>query len=102
MYGSFNCITFDHAVVHPIPLVRAGVFCLDSCEVESQPLQEFQCSIWGPTCDSIDCIGRDMQMPEMFIGDWVLFRNMGAYTVAAASAFNGFQKSPIVYTSTRQ
>ncbi len=31
-----------------------------------------------------------MELPELDIGDWLLFPQMGAYTVAAASSFNGF------------
>jgi ornithine decarboxylase len=96
MYGSFNCITFDHAEVTPKPLVRSGVFC--SGEIENT---HYPCSIWGPTCDSIDCIGRTMSLPEMFVGDFLMFENMGAYTMAAASLFNGFKKSSIVYTRTK-
>lgn len=33
----------------------------------------------------------------MHVGDWMLFENMGAYTVAAASTFNGFQRPTIHY-----
>ena len=33
----------------------------------------------------------------MHVGDWMLFENMGAYTVAAASTFNGFQRPTIYY-----
>ncbi|KAJ3339004.1 hypothetical protein HDU91_001083, partial [Kappamyces sp. JEL0680] len=100
MYGSFNCITFDHAVVEALPLYRNGHFCLD------QPLDlpSFACSIWGPTCDSIDMIGKDLALPEMKIGDWLCFKRMGAYTCSAASGasfggekgFNGFDKTRIL------
>uniref|UniRef100_A0A8C5KXL4 Ornithine decarboxylase n=1 Tax=Jaculus jaculus TaxID=51337 RepID=A0A8C5KXL4_JACJA len=34
---------------------------------------------------------------SMHVGDWMLFENMGAYTVAAASTFNGFQRPTIYY-----
>jgi ornithine decarboxylase len=98
MYGSFNCITFDHATVKPEPLMRSGQFCYRNGFRGPQ----FLCSIWGPTCDSIDLIGKDITMPEMKIGDWIVFHNMGAYTIAAASCFNGFQKSAIIYTNTNQ
>ena len=32
-------------------------------------------------------------------GDWLVFKNMGAYTVCAASQFNGFEVSNVIYTS---
>jgi ornithine decarboxylase len=94
MYGSFNCITFDHALCEAKPLLRDRVFGQDI----QADLSLYHCSIWGPTCDSIDCITRAAFLPEMNIGDWLYFENMGAYTMAAASTFNGFKKSDITYT----
>jgi ornithine decarboxylase len=32
------------------------------------------------------------------VGDWLGFENMGAYTVCAASQFNGFEVSKVIYT----
>jgi ornithine decarboxylase len=96
MYGSFNCITFDHAICPAHPLLRGGEFTYE----KELNLPTFPCSIWGPTCDSIDMIAKDVQLPEMRIGDWLVFNQMGAYTMAAASCFNGFQKSSIIYTDT--
>lgn len=49
-----------------------------------------ECSIWGPTCDALDQVLESCLMPEMDIGDWVIFQNMGAYTLPVASPFNGF------------
>ncbi|KAH6572252.1 hypothetical protein BASA50_006235 [Batrachochytrium salamandrivorans] len=98
MYGSFNCLTFDHAVVKAVPLVRQGEYLYDTVDAGSS-LPQFACSIWGPTCDSIDCIGRDCLLPAMKVGEWLSFASMGAYTMAAASAFNGFKKSVIIYTN---
>jgi ornithine decarboxylase len=81
MYGSFNCITFDH--VNPVArvLVKNGEYFYKSQPSE----QEYSCSIWGPTCDSIDCITRNGLLPDLNVGDWMYFDNMGAYTMAAAS-----------------
>lgn len=107
MYGSFNCITFDHAVVKAQPLVRGGKFLYTSTSSQdaakaTSDTSLFPCSIWGPTCDSIDCIGRDCVLPQMNVGDWLYFANMGAYTVAAASPFNGFKLVRSIYTDTAQ
>eukprot|EP00871_Galdieria_phlegrea_P003930 jgi/Galph1/4538/GphlegSOOS_G3130.1 len=54
-------------------------------------------TIFGPTCDSIDCIIRDHPMPELEIGDWIYFEDMGAYTISLASSFNGFSKPSCKY-----
>lgn len=54
-------------------------------------------TIFGPTCDSIDVICRSVLLPKLHVGDYLYFTNMGAYTMAAASSFNGFTPSEIFY-----
>lgn len=44
----------------------------------------------GPSCDSFDTIQKDVQLPEMNIGDKLYFLFTGAYTVEYGSRFNGF------------
>ena len=46
-------------------------------------------SVWGPTCDGIDCVRRVVRLPAMEVGDWLAWGEMGAYTMCAASTFNG-------------
>jgi len=84
VYGSFNNIHNDYA--HPQGFL-----------VRDNPRQPTPCTLFGPTCDSIDVIARDIQLPEMKIGDWLYFPTMGAYTMAASSSFNGFAPPPIYY-----
>ena len=36
-------------------------------------------------------------MPMLDVGDWVYFQNMGAYTLAAGSTFNGMPRPNVVY-----
>ena len=79
VYGSFNCVVFDHAVVVPRPLFappagRRG---------------RVATKLFGPTCDSIDVVMGCAELPELAVGDWLWFRDMGAYTRCAASRFNG-------------
>ncbi|CAH0548011.1 unnamed protein product [Brassicogethes aeneus] len=52
--------------------------------------------IWGPTCDSSDKICENVNMPRMNIGDWIVFENVGAYTLTLATNFNGIP-TPKVY-----
>lgn len=85
VYGSFNCILFDHQTVVANTLKSTE----DDMTYES--------SIWGPTCDGIDCILQSVQLPMHDIGEWLYFCDMGAYTVAAASSFNGMQGPAKVY-----
>lgn len=82
VYQSFNCIFFDH--VHPTALVH---------DLRGR-VEMYKCTIFGPTCDSMDCIAKDIYLPELEVGEWLYFRNMGAYTTAAASPFNGFKSHP--------
>lgn len=102
MYGSFNCILFDHVTPVPRVLTRKGAYYFNASSALAQGESDFACSIWGPTCDSMDCITRKEMLPELDVGDWLYFENMGAYTCAAASAFNGFKKSDIIYTNTEE
>ncbi|CAG8627553.1 279_t:CDS:2 [Ambispora leptoticha] len=96
MYGAFNCILFDHQIVHPKVLMKGGVFHFGIDLDEPK----YKCSIWGPTCDSIDCVTKNGTLPELSPGDWLYFQEMGAYTICAASQFNGFRKSNVIYTTT--
>ncbi|KAF8977794.1 hypothetical protein BGZ46_007126 [Entomortierella lignicola] len=98
MYGSFNCIMFDHQLCEPRVLLRDGEFAYQQELMDRRSLA----SVWGPTCDSIDCITSKANLPLMESGDWLYFENMGAYTITAASQFNGFKKSEILYTTTEQ
>lgn len=85
VYGSFNCILYDHADIE--------VECMKDIEQE----KTFPSSLWGPTCDGLDCILPKTQMPRLDVGDWVYFRNMGAYTLAAGSTFNGIPRAKVYH-----
>jgi ornithine decarboxylase len=83
VYGSFNCIMYDHA--HPEPRV-----------ISDSP-DRFTSSIWGPTCDGLDCVVPECKLPELEVGQWMYFADMGAYTIAAGSTFNGMPRPHIFY-----
>jgi len=77
IYGSFNCVYFDHAKPVILPFnERDGKL--------------HKSRLFGPTCDSIDLIADSIMLPELAIGERVYIENFGAYTISAASAFNGF------------
>jgi len=77
VYGSFNCVLYDHYVPEP------------SLFEKNSTGEKYLCSIWGPTCDGLDCITTSAQLPKLKIGDWIMWKNMGAYTVSGAVQFNG-------------
>lgn len=78
VYGSFNCIYFDHKQPVVLPFN------------ERNEKKMYKSRIFGPTCDSIDLISNEIMLPELAIGEWVYVENFGAYTTAASSSFNGF------------
>jgi ornithine decarboxylase len=83
LYGSFSGQLYDHAR-YPI-----------------EPLREadgprFHSVLAGPTCDSIDVIAEDIELPELQAGDILVGRQMGAYTVASATDFNFFPRARIL------
>jgi ornithine decarboxylase len=112
VYGNFSSIIFDHQ--HPIPRVlqtqskkdgyrysSSRVDVLDSgytsAEDEAHGREHalarkaITYSIWGPTCDGIDCIAQQWQSKDTVdVGDWLYFEDMGAYTKCSATRFNGF------------
>lgn len=89
-YGSFNCIEKDH--VQPrLEWHRVH----ESTGAQQQKLTE--ATVWGPTCDSLDCVQRNVLLPDLEVGDLLVAQNMGAYTTSAGVAFNGFPKPEMVY-----
>lgn len=77
VYASFNCILYDHQL--PKPKL-----------IGQQSGKQYDSTIWGPTCDALDQLIETIRLPELQIDDWVVFENMGAYTIPVASPFNGF------------
>jgi ornithine decarboxylase len=52
---------------------------------------------YGPTCDSVDKLPLELELPhDVEEGDWIVFREIGAYSIACASSFNGFKSRPRV------
>jgi ornithine decarboxylase len=89
LYGSFNCVLYDHASVMPE---------ICSSKTRDAPLgPDRHCCIFGPTCDGFDVVMKEHAMPELQEGDWLLWRDMGAYTSAAGSKFNGFSQAKVWY-----
>ena len=89
IYGTFNAIIFDHKVfiVHYLRMK----------EKKEDQGEQFKSVIFGPTCDSIDCIAHTIDLPLLDIGDVLWFPDVGSYTNACASNFNGFQTKNYVF-----
>lgn len=91
VYGSFNCLIYDHAVV-PVPtIMRQGRPLLLE---EGEPT--YTCTLFGPTCDGFDLLSDSIHLPLLKVGDQLIFKDMGAYTSAASSTFNGFSQAEVL------
>ncbi|TVY59537.1 Ornithine decarboxylase [Lachnellula suecica] len=88
VYGNFMNAVFEKPSYQPIAVVKA----YDTYPQIGQG--EFVYSLWGPTCDSSDCISKSVVFDrDVQVGDWLVFENMGAYTDACQTKFNGFGES---------
>lgn len=65
-------------------------FAISQIDPRTDALVRF--TVGGPTCDSIDTISKASDLPEdVKVGDRVLIENVGGYSYAFASKFNGFE-----------
>jgi ornithine decarboxylase len=81
LYGSYSGQIYDHAT-YPIEALAGG-------PTHSSVLA-------GPTCDSIDVIRENIELPLLEVGDIVVGHAMGAYTWASASDFNFFPRATVL------
>ncbi|MCE5267445.1 MAG: type III PLP-dependent enzyme [Planctomycetaceae bacterium] len=82
VYHTFSGIIFDHCQYH-VEAFKSG-----PTEI---------CSVFGPTCDALDTISLAEQLPELKLGDYVFSRNIGAYSAASSTWFNGFPPAKVVH-----
>ena len=98
LYGSMNSLLYDHATVAPRPLRLSG-------SPGQQQQQQPGCgsaktgaarrgAVFGPSCDGLDTVLHDYALPELEVGDWLVFPRHGAYTFSGACAFNGMDPTP--------
>ncbi len=83
LYGSLSGQVFDHCK-YQYRFLRGGPTQLST--------------LAGPTCDSFDIIARGEEIPELQTGDLVYVENIGAYSVASATTFNGMPTARVLMT----
>src|SRR6476646_5718048 len=84
VYHTFSGIIFDHCPYH-FKAFRKG-----KTEV---------CSVFGQTCDALDTISLSEELPELEIEELVYSQNIGAYSSASATWFNGFPPAKVVHVN---
>jgi ornithine decarboxylase len=56
------------------------------------------CAVVGPTCDSFDKISLSIELPRnLDVGDFLYTENIGAYSIASSTKFNGFDGAKILH-----
>jgi ornithine decarboxylase len=85
VYGSYSGQIYDHAH-YPLTLFS------DDGETSTGVLT-------GPTCDSIDVVLEEGELPNLQIGDLVVGRMMGAYTLVTSCEFNSLPIPRLVSTN---
>ncbi|XP_058129355.1 ornithine decarboxylase 1-like [Anopheles ziemanni] len=83
IFGTFYCTA--HEGQEAIPIVQ-----------RKTDANEYSSSVWGPTCDVMDLILPDILLPELDIGDSVVFENVGAYSLVTSCRFNGFPLPKVI------
>ena len=82
IYADFSGMVFDHCR-YEFKTLRRG--------------QKFLSTLAGPTCDSFDTLSLNEEIPELYVGDVVYVKNIGAYSCASACAnFNGFPPAKVI------
>jgi ornithine decarboxylase len=82
VYHTFSGIIFDHCQYH------LSAFKKGRTEV---------CAVFGQTCDALDTISLSEELPALEVEDLVYSKNIGAYSSASATWFNGFPPARIIH-----
>jgi ornithine decarboxylase len=84
VYHTFSGIIFDHCQYH-IKAFKKG--------------QTEICAVFGQTCDGLDTISQSEELPDLENDDLVYSENIGAYSNASSTWFNGFPPAKVVHVN---
>jgi ornithine decarboxylase len=82
VYHTFSGQVFDHCN-YPIHAFKEG--------------EKQVSAVFGPTCDAFDTITLSAELPELEINDLVYAENIGAYSHASSTYFNGFPPAKVIH-----
>jgi len=92
-----TCYYIDDGVYH----TYSGVI-FDHCHY---PLKAFKrgptqiCSVFGPTCDALDVVSMAENLPDLERDEFVYSENIGAYSHASSTYFNGFPPATVAHVN---
>ncbi len=84
VYHTYSGVIFDHCK-YPVRTFKKGATSI--------------CSVFGPTCDALDVVSMAENLPDLQRGDYVYSVNIGAYSHASATYFNGFPPAQVVHVN---
>jgi ornithine decarboxylase len=85
VYHTFSGVIFDHCRYHLKSFKRG-------------PTQI--CSVFGPTCDALDVVSMAENLPgDLQLGDLLYSEQIGAYSHASSTYFNGFPPANVVHVN---
>jgi ornithine decarboxylase len=83
VYHTFSGVVYDHWIPN-FSALKEG--------------EQEICAVVGPTCDSFDKITLSADLPaNLEVGDFLLTENIGAYSTASSTKFNGFDGAKIIH-----
>jgi ornithine decarboxylase len=84
VYHTYSGVIFDHCK-YPVRAFKKGATQISA--------------VFGPTCDALDVVSMAENLPELERGDFVYSVNIGAYSHASATYFNGFPPAQVVHVN---
>ncbi len=70
---------------------------LSQSEIYNPKSETLKYDVVGPICESADCFGKAVQLPETFRGDIIALRTAGAYGEVMSSAYNLRERVKAIY-----
>jgi ornithine decarboxylase len=92
-----TCYYVDDSVYH----TYSGIV-FDHCQYRVKAFQRGKAemsTVFGQTCDGMDTISHSEELPKLEIEDLVYAENIGAYSNASSTWFNGFAPAKVVHVN---
>lgn len=85
VYHTFSGIIFDHC--------QYDLYAFKDGSIAT-------CTVFGPTCDGLDVVTKNARLPDnLECGDLLYSINIGAYSAATSTYFNGFPPAKIIHVN---
>jgi ornithine decarboxylase len=92
-----RCYYIDDSVYH----TYSGIV-FDHCQYRVKSFKRGRTemsTVFGQTCDGMDTIAQSEELPALEIGDLVYSPDIGAYSNASSTWFNGFPPAKVVHVN---